>query len=131
MRSRLRISQNALSPRSSAPLALALSLSSSSALLTPNNSSRPSQTSASATPTARARTSPFKLLFCGNSADGGVFGFVVKPEQLCAGLILLVRLETERQVERYKRAIPSRDLLRNIFAMVSAFDLWGEGINSY
>ena len=26
-------------------------------------------------------------------------GFVVKSEQLCAGLILLVRLETERQVE--------------------------------
>ena len=55
----------------------------------------------------------------------------MKPEQLCAGLILLVRLETERQVERYKRVIPSRDLLRNIFSMVSTFDLWGEGINSY
>ena len=26
-------------------------------------------------------------------------GFVVKPEQSCAGLIFLVRLETERQVE--------------------------------
>jgi len=55
----------------------------------------------------------------------------VKPEQLCAGLILLIRLETERQVERYEWVIPSRDLLRNILAMVSAFDLWGEGINSY
>ena len=63
-------------PWSSAPLALALSLSSSSALLSPNNSSRPSQRSAGATPAACARPSPFKLLFCGNSADGGVSGLL-------------------------------------------------------
>jgi len=53
------------------------SSSPSSASPTPNNSSRSSQTSASAKLSERARAFPFLLLlFCGNSADGGVSGLL-------------------------------------------------------
>lgn len=55
------------------------SLPSSSSSPTPNSSSRSSQTSASAKLPERARPLPFLVLFCGNSAEGGVSGL------LCSG----------------------------------------------
>ena len=69
---------------------------------------------------ASARFALFVAIVLWEQRGRWCVGFVVKREKLCAGLVLLVRVESEGRVGRGKGSVQPRDLPRGSFEMVSA-----------